>query len=88
MDDDGEEKENFENEEINDHQGRRTMSKNVRRSEQIGTDEAAEFFPQRQSFENENDEDDGGDEFFGGNDDYQERRGRERSLLILKNFCG
>uniref|UniRef100_A0A915MB95 Uncharacterized protein n=1 Tax=Meloidogyne javanica TaxID=6303 RepID=A0A915MB95_MELJA len=79
LDDDGEEKENFENEEINDHQGRRTMSKNVRRSEQIGTDEAAEFFPQRQSFENENDEDDGGEEFFRGNDDYQERRGRERN---------
>ncbi|CAK5073355.1 unnamed protein product [Meloidogyne enterolobii] len=86
LDDDGEEKENSLNEEINDHQRHQTMSKNVRRSEQIGTDEAAEFFPQRQSFENENDEDDG-DEFFVGGD-HQERRGRERGLLIFFNFCG
>ena len=89
MDDDDEEKEN-EHEETNDnhHEGQQTintMLKNVHRSEQIGTDEAAEFFrPQRQYYEEENDEDNG-EEFFGGNGE-QQRRGRHQGLNFLNIF--
>uniref|UniRef100_A0A1I8C1J5 Uncharacterized protein n=1 Tax=Meloidogyne hapla TaxID=6305 RepID=A0A1I8C1J5_MELHA len=90
LDEDGEEeKENNENEETNDHhyegqQTINTMLKNVHRSEQIGTDEAAEFFrPQRQDYEDENDEDDA-EEFFGGND-HQQRSGRQQSTSHHNN---
>uniref|UniRef100_A0A914LSH3 Uncharacterized protein n=1 Tax=Meloidogyne incognita TaxID=6306 RepID=A0A914LSH3_MELIC len=69
LDDDGEEKEKFENE------GHQTMLKNIRKSDQIGTDEAAEFFPQRQSFEDED-----GEEFFDGGD-HQEIRGRQQNKI-------
>ncbi|KAF7633263.1 hypothetical protein Mgra_00007364 [Meloidogyne graminicola] len=89
LDDDGEEKEN-ENDETDDphhnhlytedrHQTINTMLRNVHRSDQIGTEEAAEFFRPLHHYEDGNNDDDDEQEFFGGIGEDEQHRGRQQN---------